>query len=183
MKNVFKKQSQELRKILGSVDEFHQQIEAVGRQMQEAFAKGKKVLVAGNGGSAAEAQHLSDEFVGRYKNDRPAYSVIALTSDGAVITCIGNDWGFEHVFRRQVEALGQAGDIFIGLTTSGNSKNIIAAAEQARKHGMTVVAMTGPSGALHNLADYAIIAPSTTGARIQELHLHAIHLLCEMFEV
>lgn len=150
--------------------------------LKEAFEKGKKVLIAGNGGSAAEAQHFSDEFVGRYKADRPAYPVVALTADGAVLTCIGNDYGYEDVFARQVEALGREGDIFIGLTTSGNSKNILKAAKVAHDQGMTVVAFTGPSGALTEIADHAIVSPSKTGSRIQELHLHAIHLICEAFE-
>lgn len=183
MTTIFKKHSEELRKILGHVDGFHEQIATVAQQLKEAFAKGNKVLVAGNGGSAAEAQHLSDEMVGRYDKDRPAYPVIALTCDGAVLTCIGNDYGYEHVFRRQVEALGQEGDVFIGLTTSGTSKNILAAAAQARSQGMTVIALTGQKGTFKDTADYAIVSPSKAGPRIQELHLHAIHLLCELFEV
>ena len=182
MKEVFKKHSLELREVLGNLDEFHSQVEMVVTQLQEAFAKGKKVLIAGNGGSAAEAQHFSDEMVGRYNADRPAYPVIALTADGAVITCIGNDYGYEEVFARQVRALGKEGDIFIGLTTSGTSKNILAAAEAAQDQGMTVIAMTGPKGTFRDMADYAIISPSETGPRMQELHLHAIHLVCEAFE-
>jgi D-sedoheptulose 7-phosphate isomerase len=183
MKKVFKKHSEALCKALENVDEFHEQILAVAQQFKEAFGKGKKVLVAGNGGSAAEAQHLSDEMVGRYVKDRPAYPVIALTCDGAVLTCIGNDYGYENVFKRQVEALGRVGDIFVGLTTSGTSKNILVAAEQARAQGMTVIAFTGPKGTFKDMADYVIISPSEAGSRIQELHLHAIHLLCEAFEV
>jgi D-sedoheptulose 7-phosphate isomerase len=151
-------------------------------QLKEAFKSGNKVLIAGNGGSAAEAQHFSDEMVGRYKGDRPAYPVVALTADSAVITCIGNDYGYDEVFKRQVTALGKSGDIFIGLTTSGNSKNILLAAEQARKQGMTVIAFTGPKGKFKDVADNAIISPSETTARMQELHLHAIHLICETFE-
>ncbi len=182
MKDTFKKHSQALRAALDNTDEFHEQILAVSVHLKEAFARGKKVLVAGNGGSAAEAQHLSDEMVGRYAKDRPAYPVIALTCDGAVLTCIGNDYGFEQVFKRQVEALGQEGDIFVGLTTSGTSKNILLAAEQARAQGMTIVAVTGQKGAFKDMADYAIVSPTEAGPRIQELHLHAIHLLCETFE-
>lgn len=182
MTKIFKKHSNELREILGHVDEFHEQVAAVAVQLKEAFAKGNKALVAGNGGSAAEAQHLSDEMVGRYAKNRSAYPVIALTCDGAVLTCIGNDYGYEHVFKRQVAALGQEGDLFIGLTTSGTSKNIIAAAEQARTQGMTVIALTGQKGPFKDMADYAIISPSENGPRIQELHLHAIHLICEFFE-
>lgn len=182
MTNVFKTHSKALQQALDNVDEFHAQILAVAQQFKEAFGKGKKVLVAGNGGSAAEAQHLSDEMVGRYAKDRAAYPVIALTCDGAVITCISNDYGYENVFKRQVEALGRSGDIFVGLTTSGTSKNILAAAEQGRAQGMTIIAFTGPKGTFKDMADYAIISPSEAGPRIQELHLHAIHLLCEVFE-
>lgn len=182
MNEVFKRHSEELRKALANVDEFHAQILAVSGQLKEAFAHGKKVLVAGNGGSAAEAQHLSDEMVGRYARDRVAYPVIALTCDGAVLTCIGNDYGFDQVFKRQVEALGQEGDVFIGLTTSGTSKNILLAAQQARDLGMTVIAVTGQKGSFKDMADYAIVSPSEAGPRIQEMHLHAIHLLCETFE-
>lgn len=182
MNDVFVEHSAELQKALEKPEKFHQQIAAVAQQLKEAFARGNKVLVAGNGGSAAEAQHFSDEMVGRYKTNRPAYPVVALTADGAVLTCIGNDFGFDEVFKRQVQALGRAGDIFIGLTTSGKSKNILLAAEQARDQGMTVIAFTGPTGPFTKLADFAIESPAERGARIQELHLHAIHLLCEAFE-
>lgn len=179
---LLKECSEELRATLGDLAEFHKQIESVAAHLKEVFAQGGKVLVAGNGGSAAEAQHLSDEMVGRYKGDRMAYPVVALTADSAVLTCIGNDYGYDEVFARQVEALGQEGDVFIGLTTSGTSANILRAAEKARERGMTVVALTGQKGDFKTLADMAIVSPSTTGARIQELHLHAIHLLCELFE-
>lgn len=181
-KKIFKKHSEELKTVLENLGNFHAQVEMVATQLKEAFEKGNKVLIAGNGGSAAEAQHFSDEMVGRYKADRSAYPVIALTADGAVLTCIGNDYGYEEVFVRQVRALGSEGDIFIGLTTSGTSKNILKAAEAAHDQGMTVIAFTGPKGTFKDTADYAIISPSETGARMQELHLHAIHLICEAFE-
>ena len=182
MKNVYKKHTAELRDVLGNLDVFHEQIEQVVLQLKEAFSAGNKVLIVGNGGSAAEAQHFSDEMVGRYKEDRLSYPVVALTADSAVITCIGNDYGYEHVFTRQIEGLGKAGDIFIGLTTSGTSKNILEAAEVARERGMTVIAFTGEKGTFKDMADYAVVVPTETGARMQELHLHAIHLICEAFE-
>ncbi len=182
MANKFKKETEELGGVLGDVENFHEQLGVVVRQLKEVFENGGKVLVAGNGGSAAEAQHLSDEIVGRYKEDRAPYPVVALTCDGAVLTCVGNDYGFDDVFARQVEALGKEGDIFIGLTTSGNSKNILRAAEKAREMGMTVISFTGERGKFKEVADYALVVPSKTGARIQELHLHAIHLICEEFE-
>lgn len=182
LEKIFQQHSKELHGVLEDTSAFHQQVLAVAEHLQEAFIKGHKVFIAGNGGSAAQAQHFSDEMVGRYKKDRRPYPVVALTADGAVLTCIGNDFGFEHVFRRQVEALGTEGDIFIGLTTSGASPNILAAAEQARSQGMTVVALTGLKGTFGDMADLTIIVPSETSARVQELHLHAIHLMCEAFE-
>lgn len=182
MKSDVQKQSAELAEVLGNLGPFHAQIEEVVEQLREAYAQGRTVYIAGNGGSAAQAQHFSDEMVGRYKADRPPYPAMALTADGAVLTCIGNDYGFEHVFARQIEALGKEGDIFIGLSTSGASKNVLLAAEQARKQGMTVIALTGSKGKLRDVADFAITVPSSTTARIQEMHLHAIHLICEAFE-
>lgn len=179
---VYKQHSEQLAKALANMDEFHVQVYEVALQMREAFDAGKKVLVAGNGGSAAEVEHMSDEFVGRYKTNRIPYPVIALTSDGAVLTCIGNDFGYEQVFARQVEALGNEGDIFIGLSTSGNSPNILAAAEKAREKGMTVIGLTAGKGKLREMADYLIDPPTEFNPRAQELHLHAIHLLCEAFE-
>ncbi len=179
---VFAQHSLELHKVLDNLDTFHKQVLAVAEHIKQAFDNGRKVLVAGNGGSASQAQHFSDEMVGRYKSDRQPYPVVALTADGAVITCIGNDFGFEHIFSRQVEALGQAGDVFVALSTSGNSKNILAAAQTARDHGLTVVALTGQGGQLQDLSDYAITVPAVSTARVQELHLHAIHLLCEALE-
>lgn len=179
---LYQQHSADLVTAATSIGQFHHQVEAVARVLKTAFTAGKKVLVAGNGGSATLAQHLSDEMVGRYKTNRPAYPVIALTADSAVLTCIGNDFGFENVFKRQVEALGQTGDVFIGYSTSGNSQNIILAAQQAKQQGLTVVAFTGQAGQLKDLADHVVISPATTTNRIQELDLHAVHLLCEAFE-
>lgn len=182
VRQLLEKHSKELHDSLEDVDEYHKQVIDVAVHLKSVFDRGCKVLIAGNGGSASQAQHFSDEMVGRYKRDRQPYPVIALTADSAVLTCIGNDYGYEHVFSRQVEALGKEGDVFVGLTTSGTSKNILKAAQTAHKQSITVVAFTGPKGTFGNIADYAIIAPSETGARIQEFHLHAIHLMCELFE-
>lgn len=182
IEQVLAAQTADLAAAAGNAGEFQAQVLAVAKQLREAFDKGKKVLVAGNGGSAAEAQHFSDEFTGKYAADRPAYPVIALTADGAVLTCIGNDFGYERVFARQVEALGSDGDVFIGLTTSGNSKNILTAAEVAREKGMTVIALCGRGGKFKDMADFVIASPSDSNPRVQEMHLHAIHLICECFE-
>ncbi len=179
---LMEKQSRQLQKSLSGLKDFHAQIFAVAEHVSAAFYNGKKAYVAGNGGSAAQAQHLSDEMLGRYKSNRPPYPLMALTADGAVLTCIGNDFGFEQIFSRQIAALGREGDVFIALSTSGNSANILAAAKTAREHGMTVIAMTGLAGELKKVADFVIAAPAKETARIQELHLHAIHLLCEILE-
>jgi len=177
-----KKHSEELRDALSDIADFHEQIEAVARKMKATFEDGGIVYVAGNGGSATLAQHLSDEMVGRYNKDRRPYPVVALTADSAVLTCIGNDYGYEHVFSRQLEGLGKEGDMFIGYSTSGASKNILKAAEVARKQGMTVVSFTGSEGELKDMVDAAVISPGKWTARIQELDLHGLHLLCEFFE-
>lgn len=178
-----KRETAELFHVLeGLTDEFYTSVERAARLMQDAWKHGRKVLICGNGGSAAEAQHFSDEMVGRYKTNRPSYPVIALTADSAVLTCIGNDFGFEEIFARQVEAYGQQGDVLIGLSTSGNSKNVLRAAHVAKRRQMQVIALTAPQGELRNLADVSIESPSTTAARIQEIHLHAIHLIAEYFE-
>ena len=182
MNEIFVENSEELRKVLGNTKEYHLQLEQITKHLKEVFRQGNKVLVAGNGGSAAEAQHLSDEMVGRYKKDRRAYPVIALTADTAVITCVGNDYGYDQIFARQVDALGQKGDVLIGLTTSGTSKNILEATSVAHDKGMTVIAFMGQKGIFKDIADLALTVPSKTNARVQELHLHAIHLLCEKFE-
>lgn len=182
MKKMLQKESAELVKALANLDEFHAQIEAVVHHLKEAFLAGGHVYTAGNGGSAAEAQHLAEEFIGRYKGNRSPYPAMALTADGTALTCIANDFGFEHIFRRQLEALGKEGDVFVGLSTSGNSPNILLAADQAHQNGMTVIALTGQKGKLKDMADYVIAAPAESNSRIQELHLHAIHLICEAFE-
>ncbi len=162
--------------------EFHAQVKAAARLLTDTFAAGGKVLVCGNGGSAAEAQHFSDEMLGRYRQNRRSYPVIALTADGAALTCIGNDFGFTEIFARQVEGLGNTGDLLIGISTSGNSRNVLRAVEAAKAKAMRVIALTAPQGKLRELADVAIESPSVNTARIQELHLHAIHLLSEYFE-
>lgn len=182
MKDHFAGESDKLREAVQDLDSWHEQIVEVVHQLKEALEKDKTIYVAGNGGSATLAQHLSDELVGRYKENRPAYACVALTADSAVLTCIGNDFGYENVFSRQLEALGKEGDVFIGFSTSGTSKNILKAAEAAREQGMTVISFTGPHGDFKDMADYAVVSPASDTNRIQELDLHAIHLICESFE-
>lgn len=182
MNELFQAHTNELQEAASKTQEFHAQVEDVVLRLKEAFSKGAKVLIAGNGGSAAEAQHLSDELLGRYRGERRPYPAVALTADTAAITCIGNDYGFDQIFARQIEALGREGDVFIGLTTSGTSKNILEAAQMARDKGMTVIAFTGKTGKFTELADAAIESPSQKPSIVQEFHLHAIHLICEAFE-
>lgn len=172
-----------LREVLATLGPaFYRAIADASARLRETFARGGQVLVCGNGGSAAEAQHFSDEFLGRYRAHRRSYPVIALTADSAALTCIGNDYGFEQVFARQVEAYGRPGDTLLALSTSGNSTNVLNAVAVARARDMTVVALTGPTGALRERADVVIDAHTSSTARLQEVHLHAIHLLSEYFE-
>lgn len=149
----------------------------------EVYRKGKKILIAGNGGSAADAQHFAAELVGRYGFDRPSLPSIALTTDTSNLTAIGNDYGYEYVFSRQLEGLGQEGDLFIGISTSGNSQNVINAFESAKHKGITTVALAGRDGGkMAAMADYAIVVPSNATPRIQESHLLIEHMICDIIE-
>jgi D-sedoheptulose 7-phosphate isomerase len=144
---------------------------------------GNKLLIAGNGGSAADAQHIAAEIVGRYKKDRPAYAALALTTDTSALTAIGNDYGFEHVFSRQVEGLGRRGDVLLALTTSGRSPNILAALKTARQHGLITIGFTGTKGVgLAASCDHLLIAPSDDTAVIQQIHMAFAHGICEVIE-
>jgi D-sedoheptulose 7-phosphate isomerase len=148
-----------------------------------ALRGGNKLLIAGNGGSAADAQHIAAEIVGRYKKDRPAYAAIALTTDTSALTAIGNDYGFEHVFARQVEGLGKHGDVLLALTTSGRSPNILAALKAARQQGLVTIGFTGAKGtALGASCDHLLLAPSEDTAVIQQIHMAFAHGICEVIE-
>ena len=149
----------------------------------EAMQSGHKLLIAGNGGSAADAQHLVAEFVVRLTDTRPALRAIALTTDSSILTACGNDFGFDAIFARQIEALGQPGDIFLGISTSGNSPNILKALEQARKVGIITVGFSGSGGGkMRDLCDYNIVIPSSVTMNIQESHLALEHILCMLVE-
>jgi D-sedoheptulose 7-phosphate isomerase len=151
--------------------------------MHECLGAGRKILACGNGGSAADAQHLAAELVGRFRDERRALPAIALTADTALLTALGNDYGYERVFARQVEALGQRGDVLLAFSTSGNSPNVVQAAQTARRLGCGVVAFTGARGGeLAAHADVLLKAPSNTVARIQEIHTLCIHVLCESLD-
>ncbi len=151
--------------------------------MAERLRRGGRVLVAGNGGSAADAQHLAAELSGRYLKERKALAGIALTTDTSALTAIGNDYGFDFVFSRQVEALGRPGDLFIGISTSGNSPNIIKAVESAKELGLRTLGLLGRDGGkLKGLVDDALVVPSTVTARIQEVHQMIYHFWCEALD-
>ncbi|MDQ1681457.1 MAG: D-sedoheptulose 7-phosphate isomerase [Frankiaceae bacterium] len=150
-----------------------------GAHLARVVMGGGRLLVCGNGGSAAQAQHLAAELVGRYRSDRPAYSAIALCAETSSMTAIGNDYGFELVFSRQVEAHGRRGDIFLGLSTSGRSPNVVAAAESARRRGLTAWAFTGTGpNPLAEVCDDALCVDAPLTCTVQEVHQVALHLLC-----
>jgi D-sedoheptulose 7-phosphate isomerase len=145
--------------------------------------KGGKVLVFGNGGSAADAQHFAGELVGRFTKEGPPIPALALTTDSSIMTAVGNDYGYEHVFKRQLEAHGRPDDVAVAISTSGNSKNVLAAVEAAKSRGLLVVAMTGEGGGkLGALADHLFAVPSKDTPRIQEVHHLMNHILCELLE-
>ncbi len=148
-----------------------------------AFKSGHKLFFCGNGGSAADSQHIAAEFVGRFQKERQAWPAIALTTDTSALTALGNDYSFDIVFSRQLQALGQKGDVIIGISTSGNSKNVLEAFKQAKAMGITTIGVTGGTGGkLAPISDIAIIAASPKTARIQESHLVIFHTICELVE-
>jgi len=159
------------------------QIEETAKLIYQTFNAGRKVLICGNGGSAADSQHLAAEFVGRYETERIAMPAIALTTDTSSLTAITNDYDFDRVFVRQIEALGNKGDCLIAFSTSGNSSNIIAAVMEARRRGMTVIGLTGSGGKkLAGLSDHCLMVPSARTARIQECHILICHLWCQLVD-
>jgi D-sedoheptulose 7-phosphate isomerase len=148
----------------------------------QALKAGNKLLFAGNGGSAGDSQHLAAEIVGRYKVDRPGLPAIALTTDTSALTAIGNDYGYEAVFERQLQALGRPGDVFFGITTSGNSKNVLRALDRAKELKIISVGLAGSGGAIQKLCDYCLSVPSTDTARIQECHIMIGQIICGYIE-
>ncbi|MGB7554061.1 MAG: D-sedoheptulose 7-phosphate isomerase [Candidatus Korobacteraceae bacterium] len=158
--------------------------ERAAARITDCLLAGNKILWCGNGGSAADSQHLSAELVGRFRRTRRAFPSIALTTDTSILTAIANDWSYEEVFTRQIEALGQPGDVLVGISTSGNSKNVYAALAKARELGIFTVAMTGQSGGrMATVADVCLRVPSADPARIQEAHILCGHILCEWIEL
>ena len=169
----------------------HQAVAGAGRGALERAAaaiigslkQGGKVLVFGNGGSASDAQHVAAELVGRFERDRKGMAAVALTSDPSVLTSVANDFGFEQVFARQIEALGRAGDVAVAISTSGQSANVLTAIEKARAMGLTTIAVTGrDGGAAGRMADLHLNVPSASTPRIQEVHRTLLHVLCDLVE-
>ena len=165
------------------VDSKLSDIERSGQLICEALASGKKVLLCGNGGSAADAQHIAAELVGCYEKQRRSWPAIALTTDTSALTAVSNDLGYEQVFARQILGLAQPGDVLVAISTSGKSKNVLRAAEQARKLDCKTIALTGATAEpLASLCDVTVAVPSTRTARVQEVHITIGHLWCEMVD-
>jgi D-sedoheptulose 7-phosphate isomerase len=156
---------------------------AIAAVIVAALRSGNKLLIIGNGGSAADAQHIAAEIVGRYKQDRAAYAALALTTDTSALTAIANDYGFEQVFARQVEGLGQHGDVLLALSTSGRSPNILAALRSARELGLVTVGFTGTKGeTLRALCDHLLVAPTDDTPIVQQIYLNVAHAICDEIE-
>ena len=186
MKNYIKdqiKKSYETKQDIYNNEALLNNIEEVSRMCVELYRGDNKTILAGNGGSAADAQHIAAELVGRYGFDRPSIPSLALTTDTSNLTAIGNDYGYDKVFSRQLEGMGQEGDIFIGISTSGNSLNIINAFHSAKAKGIMTVALTGRDGGeMAKLADIALVVPSNSTPRIQESHILIGHIICDIIE-
>jgi D-sedoheptulose 7-phosphate isomerase len=173
----------DVKKALLLDSELHDSLTEVAMQIVKSLHAGGKLLLCGNGGSAADAQHLAAEFTGRYLKERRALPALALSVNSSSVTAIGNDYGFDLVFARQLEALGKEGDVVMGISTSGNSRNVIRALEVAKSKAIYAVALTGASGgAMKCLADCAICVPSDETPRIQECHILVGHIICEIVE-
>jgi len=182
IKNQIKK-SYETKQAIYNDEALLQKLEEVSKKCVELYKVGKKTILAGNGGSAADAQHIAAEMVGRYGFDRPSLPSLALTTDTSALTAIGNDYGYDQVFSRQLDGMGQDGDLFIGISTSGNSKNLINAFEVAKKKNILSVALVGKDGGeMAKLADIALVVPSDSTPRIQESHILIGHIICDIIE-
>ena len=169
--------------VKGLKDNCLTELEKMAEICRQAFMKGHKILICGNGGSAADSQHIAAEFVGRFVKERQGLPAIAFTTDTSILTAIGNDYGYDEVFRRQVEALGREGDVLIGISTSGNSANIVKAFEQAKKQNVKTLALTGQSDSkMSALADVTLKVPAPVTARVQECHIMVGHMICEYID-
>lgn len=158
-------------------------IEQISRQLTESLSQGGTLFWCGNGGSAADCQHMAAELVGRFKNNRRALRSVSLTTDTSVLTCVANDFSYDEVFSRQIEALGRPGDVLIGITTSGNSENVLRALRTSKEMGLITIALLGKEGGVAlDLADIPLVIPSESSARVQEGHILIGHILCDLIE-
>lgn len=177
------KNSIDLKKLIYENETMINLIGEVASVIIRVYKNGNKVLLAGNGGSAADAQHIAGELVSRFYFDRPGLPAFALTTDTSILTAIGNDYGYERLFSRQIQANGLSGDIFIGISTSGNSPNLVKAFEECKSKGLITVGLTGQTGgAMSNICDYCIKVPSSETPRIQECHILIGHIICAVIE-
>ncbi len=173
----------EHREALACVERMQDTIQQAIALLEQTLAAGNTVYVCGNGGSASDAQHFAAELTGRFEKDRQGYAAVALTTDCSALTSIGNDYGFDYVFSRQLSALGREGDLLIGLSTSGNSANVIKAVDQAKCAGIKTIALLGKDGGqLKSMVDVALTINVSRTARIQEMHILLLHMFCEPFE-
>ena len=186
MKNYIAAEISEAQRVMSAMlDDIALQscVEAAAQACIASLKQGGKILLAGNGGSAADAQHIAGEFVSRFAFDRPGLPAIALTTDTSILTAIGNDYGYEKLFTRQIQALGNKGDVFIGYSTSGKSPNILRAFEEARARGLVCIGLTGNRGGpMRELCDFLLEVPSSDTPKIQEGHLVLGHILCGLVE-
>lgn len=184
LEGLFRQELEEHRMVLdATAREIGHSFAAILQVLESSLRKGGKVLLFGNGGSAADAQHIAAELVIRYKGDRPAIAAISLTTDSSALTACGNDLGFDALFERQVEALGREDDVAMGISTSGKSPNVLRGLRRARQLGLRTVGLTGGAGGeMPSLCDAAIVIPSTVTARIQEMHITIGHMLCKALE-
>jgi D-sedoheptulose 7-phosphate isomerase len=170
--------------VMRNVETQQDVLETIARVMADALHHGNQILWCGNGGSAGDSQHLAAEIVGRFRRERRGMPSIALTTDTSILTAVANDYGYEAVFSRQVEALGRKGDVLVGISTSGNSHNVIAALEAAKVYGVITVAFTGAGGGrMASLADHLFAVDSRDTARVQEAHILAGHMICDWLEL
>ena len=183
MKNIYLKELNEHREVLAELTGLADKVIAVSERISYAMDQGGKLLICGNGGSAADAQHIAAEFVGRFRADRRPLPAMSLTTDSSVLTCISNDYSFRSVYSRQVEALGKRGDVLLAISTSGNSENILEAVRAANDKQIFTVGLLGNDGGkLNRLVNNSIVVSSENTARIQEAHIFVGHMLCALVE-
>ena len=183
LSSILQEAVRESHEILASLGELDQQMRRAADAIEKCLASGSKLLVCGNGGSAADAAHFATEFVVRFTSDRPAYPAICLTGDAGLLTAAGNDYGFQEIFARQVAAFGRGGDVLICLSTSGNSRNVQRAVEEAKARGVLTIAFLGrDGGAMIDTADIELVVRGESTARIQETHMLLLHVLCQVTE-